>query len=124
MKKVLLVEDEKDIRELYALYLIDTGYSVSTAEDGTSAINKALIEDWDVMLLDIMLPGEDGIQILKTIKENERLRDKPVIVLTNLNIESVISEVFQLGADGFLVKSEITPDKIVSEVESVLQKYS
>ncbi|PIS22760.1 response regulator [candidate division WWE3 bacterium CG08_land_8_20_14_0_20_41_10] len=124
MKKILLVEDEKEIRELYALYLTDMGYTVISAEDGNVALQKALVEDWDLMLLDIMLPGQDGIQVLKMIKANERLRDKPVIALTNLNVESVINEIFDLGADGFLVKSEITPDKIVSEVETVLQKYS
>ena len=124
MKKILLVEDEKEIRELYALYLTDMGYTVISAEDGNVALQKALAEDWDLMLLDIMLPGQDGIQVLKMIKANERLRDRPVIALTNLNVESVINEIFDLGADGFLVKSEITPDKIVSEVETVLQKYS
>lgn len=124
MKKILLVEDEKEIRELYAQYLSDTGYTVITAEDGTVALQKALSEEWDIMLLDIMLPGQDGIQVLKMIKANDRLRDKPVIALTNLNVGSVIDEVFDLGADGFLVKSEITPDKIVNEVETVLQKYS
>mgnify|MGYP001571609351 CR=1 FL=1 len=124
MKKILLVEDEKEIRELYALYLTDMGYTVISAEDGNVALQKALAEDWDLMLLDIMLPGQDGIQVLKMIKANERLRDRPVIALTNLNVESVINEIFDLGADGFLVKSEITPDKIVNEVETVLQKYS
>jgi two-component system, OmpR family, response regulator ResD len=124
MKKILLVEDEKEIRELYAQYLGDMGYTLVLAENGTVALQKALSEDWDIMLLDIMLPGQDGIQVLKTIKANELLRDKPVIALTNLSIESVISEIFDLGADGFLVKSEVTPDKIISEVETVLQKYS
>lgn len=124
MKKVLLVEDEKEIRELYAQYLGDMGYTVVSAEDGNIALQKALSEEWDIMLLDIMLPGQDGIQVLKMIKANERLRDRPVIALTNLNIESVINDIFDLGADGFLVKSEITPDKIVNEVETVLQKYS
>lgn len=124
MKKVLLVEDEKEIRELYAQYLGDMGYTVISAEDGNTALQKALSEEWDIMLLDIMLPGQDGIQVLKMIKADERLRDRPVIALTNLNIESVTNKIFDLGADGFLVKSEITPDKIVNEVETVLQKYS
>lgn len=124
MKKVLLVEDEKEIRELYAQYLGDMGYTVISAEDGNVALQKAVAEEWDIMLLDIMLPGQDGIQVLKMVKANERLRDRPVIALTNLNIESVVNEIFDLGADGFLVKSEITPDKIVNEVETVLQKYS
>jgi len=124
VKKVLLVEDEKEIRELYAQYLGDMGYTVISAEDGNVALQKAFSEEWDIMLLDVILPGQDGIQVLKLIKADKLLRDKPVIALTNLNIESVINEIFDLGADGFLVKSEITPDKIFNEIETVLQKYS
>lgn len=124
MKKVLLIEDETDIRSLYAEYLRDNGYEVIEAKDGIIGLEKALNEAWDVLLLDIMLPGQDGIELLRKIKVNPQLKDKPVIALTNLNIESVIDQVFDQGADGFLVKSEVTPDKIVAEVETVLQKYS
>ena len=124
MKKILLVENEADTRELYTKRLRDSGYTVIEAADGNTALQKSLTEDWDVMLLDIMLPGQDGIQVLKMLKTNERIRNKPIIVLTNLNIESVVNEIFELGADGFLVKSETTPGKIVSEIENVLAKYS
>ena len=123
MKKILLIEDEPDIRALYKEYLVDRGYAVVEAVDGKSAIQKAESEEWDIMLLDIILPGQDGIQVLKTIKSNNILRDKPVIALTNLNIDSVLNEAFELGVDGFLIKSEITPDRIAGEVETVLQKY-
>lgn len=124
MKKVLLIEDEADIRNLYSEYLRDNGYGVVEAADGNLGLKKALEEEWNIMLLDIMLPGQDGIQLLKALKANDKTKDKPVITITNLNIESVISEMFEAGADGFLVKSEITPDRIVSEIETVLQKYS
>jgi len=124
MKKVLLIEDEKDIRDVYAEYLRDNGYEVLEAQDGTTGLKKALEEPWDVLLLDIMLPGEDGLQLIKKIKATDVVKDRPIIALTNLNIDSVISEMFDYGADGFLVKSDITPDKIVTEIETVLQKYS
>lgn len=123
MKRVLLVEDEADIRDLYSEYLRDSNYQVIEAADGNAALEKSQTGDWDIMLLDIMLPNQDGIQILKKLKSDERLRDKPIIILTNLNIESVVNEIFEVGADGFLIKSEITPDKIVNEIETVLQKY-
>ncbi len=124
MKKVLLIEDEADIRSLYAEYLRDSGYEVLEAQDGLVGYTKATEEEWDVMLLDIMLPGQDGIALLKKIKADDRTANKPIIALTNLSVESVITQMFDQGADGFLIKSEITPDKIVSEVESALQKYS
>ncbi|HAZ29572.1 TPA: hypothetical protein DCY43_02365 [candidate division WWE3 bacterium] len=122
--RILLVEDEDDIRNLYSEFLFAAGYDVSGVGDGTTAAAKALAEEWDLMLLDIMLPGQDGTQILKAIKSNDKVRNKPVIVLTNLNIESVAEELFDMGADGFLVKSEITPDKIAGEIQTVLQKYA
>ncbi len=119
-----MIEDEPDIRSLYAGYLRDSGYEVAEAGDGIAGYTKATQEDWDVMLLDIMLPGQDGIALLKKIKSDPKNSGKPIVVLTNLSVESVVSQVFDEGADGYLIKSEITPDKIVTEVESVLQKYS
>ncbi len=124
MRRILLIEDEPDIRSLYAGYLRDSGYEVAEAGDGIAGYTKATQEDWDVMLLDIMLPGQDGIALLKKIKSDPKNSGKPIVVLTNLSVESVVSQVFDEGADGYLIKSEITPDKIVTEVESVLQKYS
>lgn len=123
-KKIFLVEDEKDIRRLYSDFLKEAGYEVVEFSDGLSVMEEALKTDWDLILLDIMLPGQDGLQILKSLKANALTNLKPVIILTNLSIESVAQEVFSLGADGFLIKSEITPDKIVSEIEGAFQKYN
>lgn len=119
-KTVLLVEDDAEIRLVYAEVLRDAGYKVIEAPDGNVALKRALEDEWDMLLLDIMLPGIDGIHLLKLIKENERVKKQPIILLTNLGSENIISECFSLGADGYLIKSEITPDKIVSEVNSFL----
>ena len=70
----------------------------------------------DLILLDIMLPGKDGLKILKDLKETPELKKGPVVVLTNLNSEHIIQEAFKLGADGYLIKSEVNPDKVVEEV--------
>lgn len=124
MPRVLLVEDEKDIRDLYAQYLREGGYEVLEAEDGVKGLDLALEGNWDIMLLDIMLPSQDGIAVLKKIKSTPSVMDKPVIALTNLWLDSVINETFDIGVDGYLIKSEITPDKIIAEIEAILQKYS
>ncbi|KKS16564.1 MAG: Response regulator protein [candidate division WWE3 bacterium GW2011_GWC1_41_7] len=115
-KTILIIEDEADIRLLYAEVLRDAGYNVHEAADGTTGLEKALKEDWELLLLDIVLPGNDGVNILKKIKENSTLQKKPVLLLTNLGVEHVINDCFELGANGYLIKSEITPDKIVNEV--------
>ena len=117
---ILIVEDEHDIREIYAEVLSSAGYKVDQAADGESGMQKIRNSNWDLLLLDIMLPGRDGLKIFKEIKENEHLRKGPLIALTNLNSENIIQEAFAAGADGYLIKSEITPDKIVEEVGKVL----
>lgn len=119
---ILIVEDEHDIREIYAEVLQSSGYKVEQAPDGESGMQKIRNFDWNLLLLDIMLPGKDGLKILKEIKDNPDLKKGPVIALTNLNSENIIQEAFGSGADGYLIKSEITPDKIVDEVGRVLEK--
>lgn len=117
---ILIVEDEHDIREIYAEVLNMAGYKVEQAADGEKGIQKIRDDNWDILLLDIMLPGKDGIKILKEIKDNPELKKGVIIALTNLNSENIIQEVFGSGADGYLIKSEITPDKVVEEVSRIL----
>ncbi|EKD99406.1 MAG: hypothetical protein ACD_22C00266G0008 [uncultured bacterium] len=119
-KTVLIIEDEADIRTLYAEVLKDAGFNVSEYSDGSQGLNKALEGNWDVMLLDIILPGSDGVSILKKLKSAENVKHKPIILLTNLGVDHVINDCFELGADGYLIKSEITPDKVVAEITNVL----
>lgn len=119
---ILIVEDETDIREVYVEVLTSAGYTVDQASDGEIGMQKIKEGKWDLLLLDIMLPGKDGLKILKEIKETPGLKKGPVIALTNLNSENIIHEVFTSGADGYLIKSEITPDKVVEEIVKVLGK--
>ena len=119
---ILIVEDEHDIREIYSEVLSATGYKVSQAPDGEIGFQKIRDEHWDVLLLDIMLPGRDGLKILKQIKENPELKKGSVVALTNLNSENIIQEAFAQGADGYLIKSEITPDKIIDEISKILSE--
>ncbi|MFZ2664232.1 MAG: response regulator [Patescibacteria group bacterium] len=119
---ILIVEDEYDIRSIYVEVLKSAGYNVDEAGDGESGMNKIKNTDWDLLLLDIMLPGRDGLKILKDLKENPQLKKGPVVALTNLNSENIIQEAFSSGADGYLIKSEVTPDKVIEEVGKVLGK--
>ena len=117
---ILIIEDEHDICEVYSEVLSMAGYKVQEAADGETGMQKIRDEDWDVLLLDIMLPGKDGLKILKEIRANPELRKGLVVALTNLNSESIIKEAFDQGVDGYLIKSEITPDKVVEEVNKIL----
>jgi two-component system response regulator CpxR len=120
MKKILLVEDDRDLRELYAEVLRDEGFTVIEAADGQEGLALARGGDYALLLLDIMLPKVDGLQILKSLKSEASLAKIPMILLTNLDREAVIQEGFSLGADGYIIKSQSTPDQVVAEVKKLL----
>lgn len=119
--RILIIEDEHDLRALYAEILTGAGYVVDQAPDGEIGLEKTKSSNWNLMLLDIMLPGKDGLRILKEMKTTPELKKGPVIIITNLNSEHIIQESFNLGSDGYLIKSEITPDKVVDEVKQFLK---
>jgi len=119
-KKILIIEDDQDVRELYAEVLRDEGFEIEEAVDGQAGLAKILQNGYDLILLDIMLPKFDGLEVLKTIKQKAEVKGIPVILLTNLGREAIIKEGFSLGADGYLIKSEPTHEEIVSEVKKFL----
>jgi two-component system response regulator ResD len=119
-KKILIIEDDQDVRELYSEVLRDEGFAVDEAVDGQSGLAKVLEGQYDLLLLDIMLPKFDGLEVLKTIKQKAEVKGIPVVLLTNLGREAIIKEGFQLGANGYLIKSEHTPEQIVGEVKKFL----
>ena len=119
-RKILLVEDEEMIRELYARQLSKAGFFVKAVETGEEGL-KALQEDtFELLLLDIMLPGINGLQMLREFKLKNPQNKMITILLTNLGQESVIKEGFELGANAYLIKTSYTPDQIVQEVRNTL----
>ncbi len=120
--KVLLVEDEEFIRDLFKRQLDLSGFTTdafSNGQDGLAAISK---NAYDLVLLDIMLPDINGLQILQNIRSNPTTKGVAVVLLTNLGQDAVIKQGFELGADGYLVKAAYTPDQIVQEVKNIMQK--
>jgi len=118
--KILLIEDERDIAEIYKEVLEEAGYYVVVEYDGKEGLRTSLEEPWDLLLLDIMLPGEDGLNVLEQVCSKDYLKNKPIVLLTNLGGEDLIKKAFEIGATSYLIKSEITPDKIVDEVANYL----
>lgn len=119
-KKILLVEDEDFIRELYVRQLTKAGFLVKSAADGQSGLNILKSEPFDLLLLDIMLPGMNGLQVLREFKTQNPTSPMITILLTNLGQEAVIKEGFELGAQAYLIKASYTPDQVVNEVRSAL----
>jgi two-component system alkaline phosphatase synthesis response regulator PhoP len=118
--KILIVEDDLFIRELYERQLKLAGFIVDAAADGPEGLLKITSNKPDLLLLDIMLPKMNGLDLLKTIKTKDDTKNISVILLTNLGQDSVIKEGFNLGADGYLIKSAYTPDQIIEEVKKFL----
>lgn len=119
-KTIILVEDEADIRLLYAEVLTDAGFNVIAISDGELALDKAKEITWDLMLLDIILPSADGMKVLKQITSTPELNKGKIVLLTNLSNEGMIKEAFENGVAGYLIKSEVTPGDVVTEAQRFL----
>ena len=119
-KTVLLVEDEIDLVDLYTEILTEAGYVVLASYDGEDGIYKAKNEHWDLLLLDIMLPEKDGMAVLEEIQDVEGGKKGPIVLLTNLNSEDLIERGYKLGADDYLIKSEISLEDITKKVQQYL----
>lgn len=123
MARILLVDDETYTRELYEELLKDEGFEVVIADNGEAALVEATKGRFDLILLDIIMPKKDGTSFLK---EYQNLKPQnpngPIIMLSVLGGDPIIKSCLELGAAGFLIKSEITPDKLVEEVKNYLAK--
>src|SRR3989338_6418563 len=107
-KKILIVEDDQFLREFYQELLTDEGYVVDAASEGETALRKILSNEYKLILLDIMLPKKDGLQILRDLKVTPpKSSGVSIVVLTNLGQDAVIKECFDLGAQGYLIKSAL-----------------
>lgn len=121
-KKILIVEDDQFLREFYQELLTAEGYTIDTAPEGEMGLSKIQNNTYDLVLLDLMLPKKDGVQILRDLKASPPKSPQTIVVLTNLGQDTVIRECFSLGANGYLIKSALNPDQVLTEVRSYLQK--
>ncbi|MEK7617176.1 MAG: response regulator [Patescibacteria group bacterium] len=120
--KILIVEDDQFLREFYQELFMSEGYLVDVAVDGEVGLRKLLEGGYDLILLDIMLPKKDGLQLLRDLKvQPPKTANGPVVVLTNLGQDAVIKQCFELGAVGYLIKSALNPDQVLQEVKSYLK---
>lgn len=121
IKKILIVEDEIDLRNLYVQILTKEGYDVDQAIDGEEGYMKLSKKQYDLILLDIILPKLDGLQMLDKLKTDGKEVTGKIVLLTNLSQELIISKAVNYGISGYMVKSDMTPDQIVNEVKNALQ---
>jgi len=121
--KVLIVEDDVMLNKIYQTKLGIVGYKVFAAYDGEEGIKKMEETLPNIVLLDLMLPKKNGFEVLETVKQNIKLNHIPVIILSNLGQGDDIERGRALGADDFLVKSNVKLETVLEKVEQVLQKH-
>lgn len=120
-KKILLVDDDQYLRELYDELLKGDGFEVTTASDGEQGLKLASIGGYDLILLDVMLPKLDGIGILTQLEQNPpKTKNGLIVLLTNLSMDPSVRDSLKLGAAGFLVKAELTPKQFLEKIHSLL----
>ena len=121
MKKILIVEDDSFLQGLEAKKLKKEGYEVITASTGEEAMKKINEPNISIVLLDLILPGFDGFEILKKIRSMKSLDSTPVIVFSNLSEDKDIKKAEELGATDYMIKSNFTLDELIKHINKILK---
>ena len=115
-RKILVIEDDRFISDVYIAKLLKEGFETILVGDGEAALKKAVEEKPDLVLLDIFMPKIGGIDVLRVLKEKDETRNIPVIMLTNATEEEYVGSAMRMGAKDYLIKSNFTPEEIVQKV--------
>jgi len=116
-KYILIIEDEEDIRELVRYNLKREAFTVTEVNSGEAGLASVAKELPDLILLDLMLPGKDGMQICRELKQNKATRDIPVVMMTAKGEESDIVAGLEMGAEDYIVKP-FSPKVLVARVKA------
>ncbi len=120
-KKILLVDDDETILKVLADRLESEGFTVTKARDGAEGLSRALAEQPDLILLDIMLPKMDGLTMFKKLREDKRGKNIPAIVLTILREAEKVSEALENGVYTYLIKMDVQIEDVVRKVKEKLK---
>ena len=121
-KKILIVEDDVFIRDIYQVKFSQEGFNVVLAENGIEALKKMEETVPDIILLDIIMPYMDGMETLKNIRKNDAWKKIPIIMLTNISEKEKVTQGLDEGASDYMIKSHFTPSEVVGKVNALLNK--
>ncbi len=119
--KILLVEDDPFLLNMYATKFEENNFKVIIANDGEEALNLIKADYPDIILLDILLPRMNGFEVLKRIKTEKTTSLIPVILLTNLSQKNEVEQGLALGANDYLIKARNTPTEVVEKIKKLLK---
>ena len=118
---MLIIEDDKFLRELISQKLGKEGYEIVEAVDGEEGIKSVEKEEPDLILLDLILPGIDGFEVLARLKGSSG-SSAPVVILSNLGAKDDIDRGLKMGAEDYLIKAHFTPTEIINKVKNILKE--
>ncbi|MCX6766548.1 MAG: response regulator [Candidatus Moranbacteria bacterium] len=121
-KKILIVEDDNFVAEVYFAKLTEMGYEAILAQNGEEGLVALKKDKIDMILLDILMPIMNGMEMLEEIKKNEDWKNIPVILLTNVGEKESIQKVREMGVKNYLIKSHFTPAEVIEKIESVFKE--
>ena len=121
--KILLIDDNLAILKLHKLKLSLDGYQVITAKDGREGLQKDESEKPRLIILDLQMPNVDGFEMLGELNKKTELKKLARIVLSDFDQSAVIEKCLRLGANEYLVKSQVTPEEVSAAVERVIKKF-
>lgn len=121
MAKVLIVEDDQFLTSAYRVKLTKAGFEIVIAADGDEALAILTKETPDLILLDLVLPKKDGFEVLEELRANEKLKNIPVLIASNLGQKEDIDRGKSLGATDYIVKSDMTLDDLVNKINSLIK---
>jgi CheY-like chemotaxis protein len=119
--KIFIIEDDQFYLKIYKKKFEVDGYQVEIASNGEEGLAKMGEFKPDIVLLDIMMPKLDGFDVLDKMKADARLKDVPVIMMTNLSTQEDMEKAKQKGAVDYIVKSDVTPSQVVTQIKANLQ---
>jgi len=120
-KRILLVEDDRFLRKAAEVRLRRAGYTVLTAADGEEAIASATTAAPDLVLLDLIMPRMQGFEVLRVLRSQPNMTAVPIIVLTNLSQDADRERAMQQGANGYLVKANMSLDALAGAVDDLFK---
>jgi two-component system alkaline phosphatase synthesis response regulator PhoP len=122
--KVAIIEDDMAIVQMYRTKFENEGYEVATAPDGITGLELIASEKPDIVLLDLMMPNMNGLDMLQRLRNQPGGREAKVVVLTNMGDTETATKVYKMAADDYIVKAEMTPKQVSDRVKALLAKDS
>ena len=123
IKKIVLIEDDKLLRDTETQKLKEAGFEVYPAADGTTGIQLAAQTSPDLVLLDIILPDINGYEVLKRLKADPGLAQTPIVMLSSLEQPSDIQKAMDLGAADYIIKTHLTQDELVKKIKNMFHAF-